>query len=56
MIIGGTNTSLYTGDITYYDVIQPAKWWLITLASVGLQGGGDPVSVADGYVLSESLN
>jgi len=38
-MLGGTNISLYTFDITYTPVIQPAKWWLISLSSVGTQGG-----------------
>lgn len=38
-VLGGTNSSLYTGDIAYTPVIQPAKWWLISLSSVGTQGG-----------------
>jgi len=38
-VIGGTNSSLYTGDISYTPVIQPAKWWLISLSAVGIQGG-----------------
>ncbi|KIM27143.1 hypothetical protein M408DRAFT_330251 [Serendipita vermifera MAFF 305830] len=42
--IGGTNSSLYTGDIAYFDVIQPAKWWAINLEAVG-RDGLDNVSV-----------
>ena len=38
-VIGGTNSSLYQGDISYFDVIQPAKWWLINLGSVGRVDG-----------------
>ncbi|CCA76545.1 related to aspartic peptidase A1-Laccaria bicolor [Serendipita indica DSM 11827] len=45
--IGGTNSSLYTGDINYIDVIQPAKWWLIPIQSAGIENGPS-VSVTEG--------
>ncbi len=48
-LIGGTNASLYTGDINYVDVIQPAKWWLIPIESAGTEGG-PAVPAGEGYV------
>ncbi|KAG8827877.1 hypothetical protein FRC19_011578 [Serendipita sp. 401] len=45
--LGGTNSSLYTGDINFISLIQPAKWWLIPLQAVGVEGGSS-VEVAQG--------
>lgn len=53
MTLGGTNTSLYTGDINYIDVVKPAKWWVIPLEQVGLVDG-PTVDVDQRYVLPYS--
>jgi cathepsin D len=38
MTIGGTNSSLYTGNINYINLTQ-AQYWLIPMTSMSVQGG-----------------
>ncbi|KAG8833197.1 hypothetical protein FRC17_011145 [Serendipita sp. 399] len=45
--LGGTNSSLYTGDINYISIMKPVKWWLIPIQAVGIEGGSS-VQVASG--------
>jgi len=38
MTIGGTNSTLYTGNINYISLTQ-AQYWMIPMTSIDLQGG-----------------
>jgi len=38
MTFGGTNSSLYTGNINYVGIDQPAKWWVIPIDNVAVDG------------------
>jgi cathepsin D len=38
MTIGGTNSSLYTGNINYNSLSQ-AQYWMIPMTSMSVQGG-----------------
>ncbi|PVF95089.1 acid protease [Serendipita vermifera] len=50
-IIGGTNSTLYEGDINYVDAVHPAKWWAIPIQGIGLDGG-DSVTIPEGAQVS----
>jgi len=44
MTIGGTNSSLYTGNINYISLTQ-AQYWMIPMTSMSVQGG-QPITLS----------